>query len=236
VSAEGVEPPRPVREPLRRQVLGTELYENLKEQIMDLTIAPGARLNIDQLAREFGVSSTPVRESLARLEAEGLLQRRALYGYYTTPILTKEGLRELMGVRLIIEPAAAAVAASAISTKALEFLEHSVEEMTNPSAQGGEKPSYRGYHVFVNQDAIFHDAIAAQAGNNLLRSLLAGLHTHLHLYRLYYVRDIAPRAAQEHAAIVKALRSHDPEAATTAMTTHLEQALERLLPMARDPE
>jgi DNA-binding GntR family transcriptional regulator len=230
-------PARPTRELSRRQVLGDELYESLKEQIMDLRIAPRARLNIDQLARDFGVSSTPVRESLARLEAEGLLQRRALYGYFTTPVLSKGRLTELMGVRLIIEPAVASTAAQTIGEKPLALLQSLVDEMTRPSEQTGTTgPSYRSYRVFASNDALFHDTIAMEAGNSLLRSLLAGLHTHLHLYRLYFGNEIAPRAVEEHATIVVALRSHDPAMAASAMSTHINQALMRLLPMASDGE
>jgi DNA-binding FadR family transcriptional regulator len=158
--------PGPRRPPSHLQVLGDELYENLKEHIMDLRIAPCARLNIDQLARQFGVSSTPVRESLARLEAEGLLERRALYRYFATPVLSKARLTELMGVRLIIQPAVAGIAARTIGKDSLRLLHGVVQEMTRPAQTRTTAPSYRSYRIFASQDALFHDTIAMEAGND----------------------------------------------------------------------
>ena len=65
----------------QRQVLTDEVYETLKGMIMDSEIAAGARVNIDALARELRVSQTPIRESLARLESDGLVTKAALRGY-----------------------------------------------------------------------------------------------------------------------------------------------------------
>lgn len=61
-------------------MLGDEMYEGIKRLIMNAVISPGERLNIDFLARELGTSSSPVRETLARLEADGLATKLALRG------------------------------------------------------------------------------------------------------------------------------------------------------------
>lgn len=222
------------RRPIRREMLVDELYELLKEQIMDLAVAPGARLNIDQLAREFGVSATPLREALARLEAEGLLERRALQGYRAVPLLNRRKLTELMDVRLLLEPSCASAAAAVISRDSLAVLQRSVETTKVLARNVSRDPTYRTYRDFAAQDALFHDTIAGEAGNELLRNLLFGLHTHLHLYRLHFGREIAPPAADEHVLIVKALRAHDSDLAASAMSLHIKQALERLLPMTEE--
>lgn len=215
-------------------MLVDELHELLKEQIMDLTVAPGARLNIDQLAREFGVSATPVREALARLEAAGLLERRALQGYRAVPLLDRRKLSELMNVRLLLEPTCASAAAAVISKQGLSVLQQSVETTKELARNVSSDPTYRTYRDFAAQDALFHDTIAAEAGNELLRSLLFGLHTHLHLYRLHFGREVAPPAAEEHAAIVKALRAHDANLAAEATSLHIKHARDRLVPMTED--
>ena len=72
---------------LRRQMLADDVYEAIKTMLMDHVIRPGARISIDGLAREFQVSSTPVREALARLESEGLALKEPLKGYRATPLL-----------------------------------------------------------------------------------------------------------------------------------------------------
>lgn len=215
-------------------MLVDELYESFKEAIMDLAVAPGGKLIIDQLARDHGVSATPVREALARLEAEGLLERRALYGYRVVPLLDDQKLSDLMNVRLLLEPPAAAMAAGLIGPEALSALEESVEQTRKIATLVTGDQSYSTYRDFATQDAHFHDTIAAEAGNQVLRNILFGLHTHLHLYRLHFVREYAPPAADEHAAILAALRDRDDTAASAAMAHHMQQALARLLPIARD--
>ena len=88
-------------------MLTASVYEAIKEQIMDLELAPGTRVNMDQLARDLEVSTTPVRESLARLESEGLVTRRSLQGYLVTAQPGRIDLHELFTMRMLIEPEAA---------------------------------------------------------------------------------------------------------------------------------
>lgn len=98
--------------PARRLTLTDEVYETIRAQLMDHVVAPGARINIDALARSLQVSPTPVREALARLEADGLIRKRPLAGYTATPLLTREEFEELVEMRLILETAAARLAAT----------------------------------------------------------------------------------------------------------------------------
>ena len=95
----------------RRQVLTDGVHEAIKALIMDQTIEPGARVSIDGLARRLGVSPTPVREALARLESAELVVKEPLRGYRTTPLLNRAELDDLYQFRLLIEPWAAARAA-----------------------------------------------------------------------------------------------------------------------------
>src|SRR5919106_3594005 len=79
-----------------------DVHEAIKARIMDHAIAPGARVSIDGLARELGVSPTPVREALARLESAQLVVKEPLRGYPTTPLLTADQLADLYRFRLLI--------------------------------------------------------------------------------------------------------------------------------------
>ena len=74
----------------QRQVLSDDVYETVKGLIMDSVVEPGTRLNIDALTRELGISQTPIRESLARLESDGLVIKEPLRGYRVSSRLTRE--------------------------------------------------------------------------------------------------------------------------------------------------
>src|SRR5918999_1821783 len=93
-----------------RQPLVRDVYDVLVDMFMNHTFAPGERLNIDALARTLGVSQTPIREAMARLEAEGLILKEPRRSYTVAPLITLDELRALIDLRLLVEPAAAAAA------------------------------------------------------------------------------------------------------------------------------
>ena len=98
---------------IRPRLVVDDVYDQLVVLIVDGHVQPEDALSIDALAREFGVSTSPVREALARLESTGLIRRVAMRGYRVAPALQASELRELMDARLLIEPGAAARAAAA---------------------------------------------------------------------------------------------------------------------------
>lgn len=208
-----------------RQMLAGEVYDNIKSQLMDQQIQPGVRINIDKLARQLQVSQTPIREALARLEAEGLVTKEPLRGYSSTPLLGSSSLQQLYEIRLILEPAAARKAAETISENDLLLLEQQVLAMQQVKI--GE--TYKEYQQFSATDAAFHSIIVRAAKNVFLQEALERLHAHLHLYRLYFHTGIALETTAEHQEILNALQRHTAEAAAVSMTRHLQQAQRRLM-------
>src|ERR1700760_2162226 len=97
---------------LKRSTLGDDVYTSLRSAVLEHTLAPGDRMNIDALARELEVSPTPVREALARLESEGLVRKRPLAGYTVSPLLTRAEFADMFDMRLLLECAAARWAAA----------------------------------------------------------------------------------------------------------------------------
>ena len=99
---------------------------------------PDERLNAGELARRFDVSPTPVREALARLEADRLVEKHALKGYRTTDLLAEKELIELFELRLLLEPGSAARAAerrnAADSADLLSEIEHAHDAVGKPDA------------------------------------------------------------------------------------------------------
>lgn len=213
----------------RRRALADEVYEAVKALLMDHKIQPSDRINIDALGRQLDVSPTPVREALARLESDGLVTKRALVGYTASPPIDAAAFTSLFELRLLLEPAAARWAATRRDDATLRTLQAAVAAM--PADVSGE--SYAAYRKFSNQDAVFHDAVAQASGNPLLAESIARLHSHVHLYRLYFQAGVTKDSLAEHQGILEAITAGDTRAAERAMATHLKKSRNRLLPAVR---
>ncbi|MEY9886831.1 DNA-binding GntR family transcriptional regulator [Catenulispora sp. MAP12-49] len=209
----------------QRTVLTETAYELIRQRLVDHDIEPGSKLNIATLSAELDVSPTPIREALARLEADGLVVKRNLAGYAAAPLLTNQQLEDLFEMRLLIEPAAAARAAVRIPGPDLAVLDDLLVEMRRATHSETDKQTLL---VFLHHDAAFHEQIAASGGNTLMADTLRRFHSHAHLYRLYFGSGIAETTCREHERIVEALREADPDTAAGAMRTHIRRARERL--------
>lgn len=225
---EGTAPATPLP---RRQMLADDVHEAVKTLIMDHAIAPGARVSIDGLARQLGVSPTPVREALARLETAELVVKEPLRGYRTTPLLDREQLADLYQFRLLIEPWAAARAAERADAGGRERLRTEMASCDAP-----HEATYDAYKALTAHDTRFHVLVAELAGSAQVRLAFERTHCHLHIFRLYYDSGIGQQTLAEHRAITDAVLAGDPEAAEAAMRTHLEKAYySRLRPVSEEP-
>jgi len=108
-------------------MLPEQVYELLKEQIIDRVYGPGDKLNIDAIAREMKVSSTPVREALARLVAEGLVAAVPYVGFAVSPMPTRKYYEDLYTFRNLLEPWAAAEAARWRPSDVIDEIKAAVE-------------------------------------------------------------------------------------------------------------
>ncbi|MGE4064557.1 MAG: GntR family transcriptional regulator [Rhodospirillaceae bacterium] len=207
----------------RPQRLADDVYDAILGQLMSLKIPPGGAINIDDLAREFGVSQTPIREALGHLEAYGLVTKIQFVGYTAAPQLTKKQFDELCELRLQLEPYLAGKAAEVVDEQSVEALRNYSSAMISPRFDDGGS----SYGQFVRQDAALHDRIAAAAGNGLMRETLAKLHVHLHLFRLPHHPKVTAEALDEHDEIVRGIAARDPKAASDAMRRHIEKVWER---------
>jgi DNA-binding GntR family transcriptional regulator len=203
----------------RRHVLVDDVHEAVKAMIMDGVLPPGGRVSIDGLARELGVSPTPVREALARLESARLVVKEPLRGYRTTPLLTLDELDDLYQFRLLIEPWAAARAAERAGEEGRARLTAEIAGADAPISD-----TYAAYRAFTAHDARFHLLVAELAGSCQVRHAFQRTHWHLHIYRLHYDRSIGPKALAEHRKVGDAVLAGNAAAAEAAMREHLEQA------------
>lgn len=209
----------------RSSSLVEDVYEAIFAQLMSLKIAPGSRITVDSLVKEFNVSHTPIREALGRLEGEGLVLKTHLIGYRAAPQITKRRFDELYELRLLLEPHGAAKAAVLMDEVKLAQLQKSAGVM----ARHEGKDERLRYSNFARQDAIFHDKVMEFANNELVRETLAHQHTHFHIFRLMFHSRVTEEALDEHEAILAAFAAADPAAAEQAMRRHIEHSRDRLL-------
>lgn len=203
-----------------RQVLADEVYSRLSVLIVSGRIAPDTRINIEDVARTLGVSPTPVREALARLESDELVEKLALKGYRTTPLLTPLQITELYDLRMLIEPP--------ITNRAALRVDDTVAERLRAELEAGREAAAADDGAAQSQhDVRLHDLVFELAGNETARRAFDRMHVHLHVFRLVFGTSFAHTLA-EHVAIVDALVKGDGPAAEAAMTAHLRAALERV--------
>lgn len=197
-----------------------EVYDRLVELIVDRHIAADARLGIDALSRELGVSTSPMREALARLESTGLVRRTALRGYRVAPELTPVELVQLLDARLLIEPGAAGAAASRHPAADLAADLDSTIQALSDAPRG---PTFESFREYYEADRRFHHVVIAGTGNPFLAHAYDALGGQFQRFRLFSGRGVtdADATIAEHSAVRDAIVAGDPQGADAAMRRHL---------------
>jgi len=222
-------PPRAAAGAIVRVTLAEQLHEQLKESIIDGTRPPSSRLNIDALAREFGVSSTPIREALARLEQEGLVLLELFAGYSVVPPPEPEYVIGLLEFRILWEGNCAEVGAAKRKPETLAALTAAYDKMASVRRLGTR---YREYRRFTEADGEFHQAIIDGAENPAMTAIYSKMHVLMLQSRLLLTRSDsgAPNAEvmREHKAILDAYVAGDGAAARKAVAAHFEGGIRRM--------
>jgi DNA-binding GntR family transcriptional regulator len=202
------------------------VYDSIKELILEQRLHPGARINISEMARAVNVSATPVREALARLEADGLVTKQHQRGYSVTALLDTAAFDQLYEIRLLLEPAAAALAAMRAREDHMNAMQMTIEGMGRATTGN----SFRMVNRYSSQDGTFHAIIADASGNSYVRDAIIRLHIHQQLTRLYFHHGIldADEAIPEHEHILAAIRQRDSDEASRRLRGHIERSRLRL--------
>lgn len=213
------------RTAVSRQVLADHVYEELFVALMDGDMEAGSPVSIDGMAKELGVSPTPVREALARLESTGMVVRVALKGYRVAPLLTPEQLDQLMEARRVIEPANAKLACENSTTALCEQLQQSINDLKN--APRG--PSFATFRPYWEADEQFHTLIAEQAQNPFLLAAYRALGGQVQRFRYFGGHGVtdAEDAIAEHSGILAAFIARDPTRAARQMESHIANVRQR---------
>ncbi|MGP5071335.1 GntR family transcriptional regulator [Arthrobacter rhombi] len=217
----------PSRRRSTRAPLAGQAYEKLLLQMISGQRPPGEWLNIGALSREMGLSATPIREALARLEPTGFVLRHPLRGYEVAPLLSPTEVVQLMDARLLFEPTFAAEATTRSTPAFLEELVETIESMERTGQVTDPEALKKSWVA----DELFHTLISTQTGNPFTHRAFTALGSELQRFRLSGSagKTHALDAAMEHRAIYEAIRSGDETAAAEHMRAHIAEAKRRTL-------
>lgn len=219
----------PPRTRLVKTSLAEQAYDELKRQILDRRLQPGARLNIDALSRECGVSSSPLREALVRLGAEGLVSFSANAGFSVAPVPDARQMRDLLEFRLMIEVFCARAGAQRAGERTLATMRKAVLGMASMREKG---VGYKHYRAYMELEQNFHQAIVDSADNPVISASYRELQLILSVARLSVVPESdnigSDDAVHEHERVIAAFEAGDPDAAEAAVRAHLEAAQARM--------
>jgi DNA-binding GntR family transcriptional regulator len=207
-----------------------DAYGYLAGAILRNEIPPATRVNINAVAVSLGVSATPVREALARLESDGLVTQLHLKGYRTTDLLSRREIRDLWQFRMLVEPYSAGNAATLATPEQVGGLQREIESFA--SAPTGS--DFDSYEQFSAHDARLHALILEASGNEVITRAFERTHCHLHAFRLAYTGSAGQATVDEHLAIVGQIVAGDSRRAAEAMMDHLTHSRDRLLPLAKE--
>ena len=211
--------------PLREVV-----FQTLRQAILRGELKPGERLMEIHLAQKLGVSRTPVREAIRKLELEGLVLMIPRKGAVVAEI-TISDLEDVLEVRMALEELAMKHACRRITKEQLDGLEQ-LAAVFSESLNGDD------VGACAQADMLFHDAIYEATGNNRLIQILNNLREQMYRYRMEYLKDRHSHAQllKEHEEILNALKCHDEKSALEWISRHIERQKEHIISILNQKE
>lgn len=195
-----------------RNIVGNaqlQAYEVIRDQILGGTYPGGTRLIESKLAEELGVSRTPIREAIRRLEQEGLIKNKKVY----KP--TETDLRHLFQMRILIECYAAKMAATYMIDEDIEKLKECILIARNGA-----------HSEIVKANKMFHDLIVMECRNPIMIDTVDKMQSIIYLFSKAVVLHKRPFLIDEHDQICNAIKMRNSDLASDLMKTHLEADLE----------
>jgi DNA-binding GntR family transcriptional regulator len=208
----------------RRSSLAEQAYDTLKRDIISCKLRPGQLVIEGDLAAQYGMSKTPIREALNLLRREGFVQTLPRRGTLVTPIDVQD-VQHTFLLRMLLEPEAAALAAMRATGQQLKAL----AELSD--ATDGGKSSKRpapGDALRLNRQ--FHIAIAEASGIPRLAEMVASLHEEVErFYNTERVQGAGDPTGRHHHELVEAIVTGDPDRARTLMADSIRASRQHLI-------
>jgi len=202
------------------------VFNTLRQEILTGKLKPGERLMEIHLANKLGVSRTPIREAIRKLELEGLVIMIPRRGAEVAQI-TWKNLKEVLEVRRALDILVIELACERMSSEALEKLYKACENFS-------EATKTKDTRKIAEADVELHDIITASAGNGRLTQLLNNLAEQMYRYRFEYLKDESQHEmlVQEHYEMYQSILNKDKISAARVAGKHIdnqEEAIIRLL-------
>ena len=208
--------------------LRDSVYNSLKKAIMTGVLLPDERLMEIPIANQLGVSRTPVREAIQRLEKELLVISSPRCGAKVAGI-TYKAVKDALDVRIGVETMVVRFAAENITVDQLEELKSINNEIRQTLDEGNVVK-------ISDLDNLLHRKIVEATGNNVLKDIMRMLEEHVLRYRYEYIKSIkgSSRIVEEHDLIIDALEKKDVEAASRYMMEHISRQQEEICKIIYD--
>jgi len=196
--------------------LTLKAYYQLKRRIIDLRFRPGEILMVQSLAKELGISRTPVREALVRLQQEGFVEEAEGKKFKVSEI-TLKSILELHEIRELME-------GHAVKRVAKNRTGAQVDELRELTKRMEQALGVRDPDLFFEADLEFHAKLIRFCGNRALQDLAVQLTEKIQRVRFLtlYVHRRLEETIDEHSKILDSIEAQDPRSAQKALSTHLQ--------------
>ena len=191
------------------------VFQTLRNAIIIGELQPGERLMETQLAEKLGVSRTPIREAIRKLELEGLVIMVPRKGAQVAQF-TEKDIQDVLEVRAALESLAAKLACKRMDDRSFLKLQLAIAEYSYAAKN-------KDLEMMIEKDVEFHDIICNATQNDKLIQLFNNLKEQVNRYRITYLKNVedSETVEAEHLAILEALKNKDEDVASLLASKHI---------------
>lgn len=203
------------------------VFNTLRQAILTGELKPGERLMEIHLANKLGVSRTPIREAIRKLELEGLVTMIPRRGAEVAQI-TEKSMNDVLEVRRAVDALCVELACERISDEALESLKAACDDFA-------EQVKTKDVKKIAQADVALHNIIVKATGNQRLISLVNTLSEQMYRYRFEYIKDFSQHESliEEHRVIYESIVKKDKKTAADAAKLHIDNQEKAIIAQIR---
>jgi len=203
------------------------VFNTLRQAILTGELKPGERLMEIHLANKLGVSRTPIREAIRKLELEGLVTMIPRRGAEVAQI-TEKSMNDVLEVRMSLDALCVELACDRITQEGLDALRDACDVFE-------QSVKTTDIRKIAQADVALHDIIVQATGNQRLVQLVNNLSEQMYRYRFEYIKDSSqhPTLIEEHRIIYQSLLNKDKETASAAAKTHIDNQRKSIIRQIR---
>lgn len=203
------------------------VFKNLRQGILTGELKPGERLMEIHLANKLGVSRTPIREAIRKLELEGLVTMIPRRGAEVAQI-TEKSMKDVLEVRKVLDTLSVELACERITEEEKDVLKNACADFEDAVKTGD-------FSMIAKTDVVFHDIIVDATRNIRLSQMVNNLAEQMYRYRFEYIKDASKhdRLVQEHRQICDGITEGDKKKALAAIEAHIDNQENAVLKQIR---